>query len=146
MAPESWLKVSLPAFPVAFTVFGVGLYWGENPLPLLAPPGAFWGVVVLFYLFTHLDLPKGRIYPLFLIVGASGLWVVAAITSHNLAKFITSAQYAGLASVFSNRDFLCAYICSLVAIGTAVIHFVRYEPIIMKKIENDRERIQSLGA
>jgi hypothetical protein len=142
MAPESWLKISLPAFPVAFTVFGVWLYWGENPLPLLAPPAAFWGVVVLFYLFTHLDLPKGRSYPLLLIIAASGLWVIAAITSHNLGKFLTSKGYVGLVSVFRNKDFWYAYICSASACAAGLVHFIRYEPVIVKQIKEDRERIQ----
>ncbi len=33
---ESWFKVGLSALPVAFTLLGVGAYWGENPPPALA--------------------------------------------------------------------------------------------------------------
>jgi hypothetical protein len=53
MALESWLKIALPAYPVLFTIFGVWLYWGDNPVALLAPSIAFWGLMVLFYLFSH---------------------------------------------------------------------------------------------
>jgi hypothetical protein len=56
LRPESWLKIGLPGFPVAFTIFGVWLYWGDNPLPLLAPPLAFWGLVILLYLFSHFEV------------------------------------------------------------------------------------------
>src|SRR2546422_1440645 len=70
MSSESWFKVSLPAFPAAFTIFGVGLYWGENPLPLLPPSIAFWGLVILFYLFTHLYVPN-RAYPLLFTIFVS---------------------------------------------------------------------------
>jgi hypothetical protein len=146
MAPESWLKISLPAFPVAFTIFGVWLYWHENPLPLLAPSGAFWGVVVLFYLFSHLDLPSGRSYSLFLIIAATSLWMVSAITSHNLGKFVASNRYVGVGSVFSNTDFWYAYICSASACAAGLLHFIRYEPEIVKQIKKDRERIELEGA
>ena len=144
MAPESWLKISLPAFPVAFTVFGVWMYWHENPLPLLAPSVAFWGLVVLFYLFSHLDLPN-RSYPLFLIIAASGLWMVSAITSHNLGRFVISNRYVGLVSVFRNTDFWYAYICSAAACAAGLVHFIRYEPEIVEQIRKDRGRIQSEG-
>jgi hypothetical protein len=144
MAPESWLKISLPAFPVAFTIFGVWGYWHENVLPLLAPSVAFWGLVVLFYLFSHLDLPN-RSYPLFLIIAAAGLWMVSAITSHNLGKFVASNKYVGLRSVFSNTDFWYAYICSAVAGIAGLVHFIRYEPDIVEQIRRDRERIALEG-
>ena len=142
MAPESWLKISLPAFPVLFTILGVWLYWHENPLPLLAPSVAFWGVVVLFYLFSHLDLPDGRSYPLFLIIAATSLWMVSAITSHNLGRFVISTRYSGLLSVFGSTDFWYAYICAAVACGTGLRHFLRYEPEIVEQIKKDRERIK----
>src|SRR6266550_3878595 len=111
MGLESWLKISIPAFPVAFAIFGIWLYWGESPLPFLAPSVAFWGLVVLFYLFSHLDLPN-RKYPFILTIGVTVLWLVTAITSHNLGKFITSNRYTGPGSVFWNKDFWYAYICS----------------------------------
>jgi|SRR6266850_1764958 len=142
MAPESWLKISLPAFPVAFTIFGVWLYWRENPLPLLAPSVAFWGVVVLFYLFSHLDLPDGRSYSLFLIIAATSLWMVSAITSHNLGRFVISTRYSGFWSVFGSADFWYAYICAAVACGTGLRHFLRYEPEIVEQIRKDRESIE----
>jgi hypothetical protein len=144
MAPESWLKISLPAFPVAFTVFGVWLYWGENPLPLLAPPAAFWGLVVLFYLFSHLELPN-RNYPLILIIAITALWLVSAITSHNLGKFVASARYNGFTSVFRNRDFWYAYICSAVACTAGLTHFIRFEPLIVGAVKKVRQRIESEG-
>src|SRR5690242_18531361 len=89
MSADSWYKVCLPGFPAAFTVFGVWLYWGENPLPLLAPAVAFWGVVILYYLFTHLYIPNRR-HPLVLTILLTGLWLVAAITAHNLGRCLTS--------------------------------------------------------
>ncbi len=146
MAPESWLKISLPAFPVAFTVFGVWLYWGENPLPLLAPSVAFWGLVVLFYLFSHLVEEPNKNYQLFLIIAATVLWFVSAITSHNLGKFVISNRYIGLGSVFSTKDFWYAYICSGFACAAGLVHFIRYEPVIVEQIRKDRERVQSQGA
>jgi ABC-type polysaccharide/polyol phosphate export permease len=141
MAPESWLKISLPAFPVAFTVLGIWLYWGENPLPLLAPSIAFWGLVVLFYLFSHLEAQPNKNYQLILIIAATVLWLVSAITSHNLGKFVTSNRYSGLGSIFSTKDFWYAYICSTVACATGLLHFIRYEPEIVEQIKKDRERI-----
>jgi hypothetical protein len=146
MAPESWLKISLPAFPTAFTIFGVWLYWHENPLPLLAPAAAFWGVVVLFYLFSHLDVRDRRSSSLFLIIATASLWMVSAITSHNLGKFVTSTRYIGFGSVFSNTDFWYAYICSAVAWSAGLVHFIRYEPEIVEQTKKDRERIESEGA
>jgi hypothetical protein len=35
MSAESWLKIALPAFPLGFTILGIGLYWRENPIALL---------------------------------------------------------------------------------------------------------------
>ena len=141
MAPESWLKIILPAFPVAFTVFGVGLYWGENPLPLLAPSIAFWGLVVLFYLFSHLEAVPNKNYQLFLIIAATLLWFVSALTSHNLGKFVSSNRYIGLGSIFSTKDFWYAYVCAAFACVTGLWHFIRYEPEIVAQIKKDRERI-----
>ncbi len=140
IGPESWLKISLPAIPVAFTIFGIWLYWGENPLPLLAPSLAFWGVVIFFYLFTHCYVPT-KSYPLYLMVIASGFWLLSSITSHNLGKFLTSKEYTGTWSVLLNKDFRYAYICCLVDALGAVIHFFKYEPLIMAEIQAQRERI-----
>jgi len=142
MAPESWLKISLPAFPVAFTIFGVWLYWRENLLPLLAPSVAFWGLVVLFYLFSHLEALPNRSYHLFLIIAATSLWMVSAITSHNLGKFVISNRYVGLGSVLRNTDFWYAYISSAVACVVGLIHFIRYEPEIVEQIKRDRGRLK----
>ncbi len=141
MAPESWLKISLPAFPVAFTILGIWLYWGENPLPLLAPSIAFWGLVVLFYLFSHLEAQPNKNYQLILIIAATVLWFVSAITSHNLGKFVSSNRYIGLRSIFSTKDFWYAYICSAFACAVGAAHFIRYEPVIVEQIKKDRERL-----
>ena len=73
---------------------------------------AFWGVVVLFYLFSHLDLPDRRSYSLFLIIAATSLWMVSAITSHNLGRFVISTRYSSFWAVFGNTDFWYAYICA----------------------------------
>jgi Na+/citrate or Na+/malate symporter len=144
MPPESWLKISLPAFPVAFTIFGVWLYWGDNPLSLLAPSIAFWGLVILFYLFSHIEM-RNRSYPLILMIGATTLWLISSITSHSLGKFVTSSQYGGFVSIFSNKNFWYAYICCAVACGTGLGHFVRFEPLIVAQIERDRRRIDAEG-
>src|SRR5882762_3672775 len=145
MAPESWLKISLPAFPVTFIVLGIWLYWGENPLPLLAPSIAFWGLVVLFYLFSHLEVVPNKNYQLILIIAATVLWFVSALTSHNLGKFVTSNRYSGFGSIFSTKDFWYAYICSAVACAIGLLHFIRYEPDIVEQIKKDRERIIAEG-
>ncbi len=140
MASDSWLKIALPAYPVLFTIFGVWLYWGDSPWPLLAPSLAFWGVVVLFYLFSHVYLPNR--YPLFVIIGVTVLWVVSAITSHNLGKFVASNQYKGFGSLLSNTDFWFAYVCALVASGAGLGHFFRLEPLIVEQTEKVRGSIQ----
>lgn len=145
MAPESWLKISLPAFPVGFTIVVVWLYWGENPLPLLAPALAFWGVVIFFYVFTHWYVPN-RGYPLVIMIFGAVLWFGCSITSHNLGKFFASGRYTGVKSLFSNRDFLAAYICCLANAIMGLINFRKYEPQIMAEIKEQRARIQSGGA
>jgi hypothetical protein len=137
MSSESWYKIGLPAFPVAFTVFGVWLYWGENPLSLLPSPMAFWGLVILYYLFTHLYVPNRR-YPLVLTISASVLWLVASITAHNLARFLTSTRYSGLVSVLSNKDFWYAYVCAGAACFVGLANFFRYEPLIVRKTQEDQ--------
>ena len=84
MTAESWIKVGLPAYPVAFTIFAVWLYWRDNPLPLLAPSLSFWGIVVLFYIFTHCDPVISRSRSLFLMVGETILWFYS---EHHVAQF-----------------------------------------------------------
>src|SRR6266481_4503585 len=133
MAPESWLKVGLPAYPVAFTVFGIWLYWRENPLPALAPAVAFWGVVILFYLFSHCEL-QNKSYPIFLVIGETVLWLVSSITSHNLGKFLLSKQYTGLVDVLSNTYFWFAYGCCIVSAIVGLLHFFRLEPLIAAQV------------
>lgn len=142
MSAESWLKVGLPAFPVAFSIFGVWLYWGDNPLPILAPAIAFWGVVLLYYLFSHL-IVVNRSYPLFLTIAATALWLVSSITSHNLGRFLASNEHVGFKSILLNKDFWYAYICAAFGSFAGVRHFFRYEPEIVKQIKKDRARIES---
>ena len=141
MSRDSWLKVSLPALPVAFTIFGVWLYWGDNPLPTLAPAIAFWGVVVLYYLFSHFDVP-GRRYPLFIIILTTVLWLVSSITAHNLGKFLSSSRNTGWLSVLSAKDFWYSYICSIAGWAAGLVHFFRLEPMIVAKLKDDRERAE----
>jgi len=142
MSLESWLKVGLPAFPLGFTILGAWLYWGDNPLPLLAPPIAFWGLVVLVYLFTNLYIPDRR-YTLFLTISATLLWLVTAITSHNLGRFISSKQYGGLISAMATKDFWYAYVCALVGCVAAIKQFIRYEPMIVAQLEQDRAAVNT---
>jgi hypothetical protein len=137
MTSESWLKISLPAFPLGFTVFGVWFYWGENPLALLPPSIAFFGVVTLFYVFSHLDVPNKR-YPLWLMIFTSVLWLVASITSHGLAKFMLSERYIGLRSVIASIDFWYAYVCALFGGGIGLNQFLRLEPQIAASVKQDR--------
>jgi Na+/citrate or Na+/malate symporter len=143
MQHDSWLKISLPAFPLAFVIFGVWLYWGDNPLPLLAPSLAFWGLVVLFYLFSHFELPN-RSYPMYLIIGTTALWLVASITSHNLARFVASNRYTGGRSVLWNKDFWYAYICAVVGGGVGLGHFIRLEPQIVAQVMRARHERDDL--
>jgi hypothetical protein len=140
---ESWLKVGLPAFPALFTIFGVWGYWNENPLPVLAPAVGFWGVVLLYYLFSNLVV-SSKNYPLFLIICTTALWVVSSITSHNLGKFLASAQHVGFWSVVLNKDFRYAYICAVIGALVGFFHFRRYEPEIVKELKRTRERLESM--
>jgi hypothetical protein len=146
MLLESWFKIGLPAFPIGFTLLGAWLYWGDNPLALLPPPVAFWGVVVLFYLFSHLYVPNRR-YPLVLTIFASVLWLVASITAHNLATFLASNRVPGL-SILGNKDFWYAYISAAAGCSVALWNFLRYEPLIVNKSRQDREdaNIEEFGA
>jgi Na+/citrate or Na+/malate symporter len=141
MALESWFKIGLPAFPLGFTLLGAWLYWGDNPLALLPPPLAFWGVVVLFYLFSHLYVPNRR-YPLVLTIFASVLWLVASITAHNLGRFLSSSQARGVSAVMANKDFWYAYISAAVGCVVALRNFLRYEPIIVDKSRRDRDAVR----
>jgi len=138
MSPESWLKIAMPAFPVGYTVFGIWLYFGENPLPILPAPIAFWGLVVCFYLFSHLYTPEQRRYPLVTMVFATILWLVASLTSHNLSKFLGSTSYHGTLSLMGRTDFWYAYICSTAAFTGGLWNFRRYEPMIISQIRQDR--------
>jgi hypothetical protein len=140
MGPESWLKVCLPAFPLGFALIGIGGYWRENPVPLLPPTIAFWGLGVLYYLFTHLYVPNRR-YPLVLMIGASILWLVASITSHNLSKFMVSPAYSGPLSVLRNTDFLFAYISAGLGCAAGLINFFKYEPLILAKVQEEKGRL-----
>lgn len=141
MTWESWFKVGLPAIPVGYTILGVWLYWGENPLPLLAPSIAFWGVVVNFYLFTHVYLPQKR-SPFFLAIFTANLWLVASITAHNLGRFFAAGKFVGIHSLFCNKDFWYSYLFGTVGFAVALWQFVRHEPLIVAQIKRDREEIQ----
>jgi hypothetical protein len=138
MTSESLLKIAPPALPVAFTIFGVWIYWHENPLPLLPPPIAFFGVVTLFYLFTHFDAPSRR-EPLLLMVCAGGLWILASITSHNLGRFLRSKEYDGVESILMDTDFWYAYVCAAGCMYVSLRQFFRLEPIIEAKVQADRK-------
>jgi hypothetical protein len=142
MSSESWFKIALPALPFAFVIFGVGLYWGDNPLPLLPPSLAFWGVNILFYLYTHLYIPERRL-TFILTAGVAALWLVSGITAHNLATFIGSTHYSGFVSVLVTRDFWYAYMCAFLCCSVGLFHFWRYEPLIVEQVKMDREAIQS---
>ncbi len=132
---ESWFKVGLPALPAVFTLLGVGGYWGENPLPILAPSLAFWGVVVVYYLFGRIYAPK-TFAPFWLAVSTAILWLLSAITSHNLAKFIASNKYGGIGSVLANKDFLWAYGFAMASVAIGLWQFLVHEP---KILEHDRQ-------
>jgi hypothetical protein len=137
MSPESWLKVITPAFPIGFTIFGVWGYWHENPLPLLPAPIAFWGLMICFYLFSHLYIPQRR-YPLITMMFATVFWMVASMTSHSLGKFLGSASYGGVVSLLGRTDFWYAYICAVVSFAAGIWNFRRYEPIILSQVQADR--------
>ena len=141
MTAESWAKVFLPALPTGFTVLGVWGYWGENPLPLLAPNMAFWGVVITFYLFTYLSRPGSRT-PYFFAVATALLWGVSAVTGHNLGRFIASADYSGLKSVLSQRDFWYCYVFGVLGAGLPLWKFLEYEPRIAAQVENERAELR----
>ena len=134
---ESWFKVGLSALPTLFTIFGIWLYWGDNPLAILAPSVSFWGVTLSFYLFTHIYVPEKR-SPFYLAVFTSGSWLVSSITAHNLARFLASSGYTGLISVFGNKDFRYSYGFSLIGFVIALTLFIRHEPHIVAQVESER--------
>src|SRR5271155_4355729 len=113
MTLESWLKISLPSFPVAFAVLVVGLYWQENILALLPPALALWGLMILYYLFSTWEVPERR-STYYLTISVSCLWFASSLTAHNLGKFVASRSYSGVASALSCKDFWCAYGCAVV--------------------------------
>lgn len=137
MPTESWLKISLPAFPFAFSVFVVGLYWGENILALLPPALAFWGLMILYYIFSTWEVP-GRRYPLYLTIFVAILWFGSSLTAHTLAGFVDSSGYSGITSVLSRKDFWYAYGCALLGVVVGLIQFLRFEPLIIRQVERDR--------
>ena len=104
---------------------------------MLPPSIAFFGVVTLFYLFSHIDIP-GKRYPLFLIMFASVLWLLASITAHGLARFVNSARYSGPGSVMLSKDFWYAYISAGFSAGVGFKKFVELEPEIAEKTKQDR--------
>ncbi|OFV96276.1 MAG: hypothetical protein A3F68_09655 [Acidobacteria bacterium RIFCSPLOWO2_12_FULL_54_10] len=141
MKLESWFKVGLPALPIAFTVVGVWIYWKENPIPILAPQVAFWGVAITFYLFTYLYKPGSR-SPYVLSVCTSLFWFISALTSHNMGRFVSSTGYSGIGSILSTADFWFAYIFAILAMGPPLYLFMKFEPQIAIQVEKDREAIK----
>jgi hypothetical protein len=137
VSPESWFKVSLSALPVAFTVFGVGAYWHEDPLRLLAPNVAFWGVVLEFYLFSNLEVPGSRA-PFYFSVCSALLWLVSAITTHNLVREIASNPQAGLMFELATKDFWFAYAAATVGCGVPLYRFLKFEPLIVENRRKER--------
>ena len=141
MTPESWFKICLPALPAGFTVLGVWGYWGQNPLPLLAPNMAFWGVVITFYLFTYLFRPGNR-SPYVLGVTTALLWLVSAVTGYNLGRFIASADYSGLKSVLSRTDFWYSYVFGVSGAGLALWQFLKHERGIVAQVEKEKAKLR----
>jgi len=142
MSPESWLKIALPGFPVAFIILVNWVYWGENPLPLLPPSVAFWGFVILYYLFTNLYIAEKPSLPLILTGSTLVLWFAASLTSHSLGRFLLSDRYYGLLSILSNKDFLIACLCALVSFSVGIRHFCKYEPLIRANSQKDRPKVR----
>jgi len=137
MTWESWFKVSLPSLPILFSVFGVWLYWGENPLPVLAPSIAFWGVTISFYLFTQVYKPNSRA-PFFLAIVTASLWAFASITSHNLALFLRAGSHSGFIDVLKNTDFWYSYVLAGVAFALSLWQFLVHEPGIMEHVRRQQ--------
>lgn len=141
MSWESWFKVSLTALPIGFSLIGVGLYWRENPLPVLAPSLAFWGVTTTFYLFTQAYMPYSRA-PFYLAVFTALLWLVASITGHNFGAFLKSSSYSGFRSALGNTDFWFSYVSALTGFLLALWQFRRHEPRIAERI---RQQVAEQG-
>lgn len=134
MTWESWFKVGLSALPIGFSIFGVGLYWRENPLPVLAPSIAFWGVSTTFYLFTQIYMPESRA-PFYLAVFTALFWLLASVTAHNLGVFLKSTSYSGIVSVLRNTDFWYSYIFGVFSFSLAFWQFRVHEPRIIQRIK-----------
>ena len=139
MSSESWYKVALSALPVAFTVLGIWGYWHEDPLPLLAPNIAFWGVVLEFYLFSNLDVPGSRA-PFFFSVGSALLWLVSAITTHHMVRALASNPNGGLVFMMRTTDFWYAYVAAVVGCGVPLRRFLKFEPLIVEHMRNERSQ------
>jgi hypothetical protein len=131
---ESLFKVSLTALPIGFSLLGVGLYWHENPLPVLAPSLAFWGVTTAFYLFTQAYMPTSRA-PFLGAVYTAIFWLVASIAAHNLAVFLRSTSYSGFWSILKNTDFWYSYVSALMGFLLALWQFCKHEPRIVERIQ-----------
>jgi hypothetical protein len=136
MTWESWFKVGLSGIPVLFTILGPGLYWGDNILPALAPSIGFWGVVIAFYLYTHIYIP-GKRSPFFLAVSTACLWMVSSITAHNLGRFVGSSNYHGTLSVLGDKDFWYSYFMSAFSALLALSQFLKHEPGILAQSRAD---------
>ena len=134
---ESWFKVGLAALPIGFSIFGVGIYWHENPLPVLAPSIAFWGVSTAFYLFTQVYMPESRA-PFYLAVFTAMFWLLASITAHKLGAFLNSKSYSGMLSILGNIDFWYSYAFALAGFSLALWQFRIHEPHIIERIEKQR--------
>jgi hypothetical protein len=139
VSPESWFKVSLSGLPVAFTVIGVWGYWHEDPLRLLAPNIAFWGVVLEFYLFSNLEVPGSRA-PFYFSICSALLWLVSAITAHNLVRAFASNPKAGLLFELGSKDFWFSYSAAAFGCGIPLRRFFRYEPLIAEHKQNRKAR------
>ncbi len=137
---ESWFKVGLSALPVAFSILGVWVYWRENPLPVLAPSIAFWGVGTTFYLFTQIYIPESRA-PFYLAVFTALSWLLTSITAHNLAAFLRSPAYSGFWSILRNTDFWFSYAFALFSFGLALQQFCTREPRIVERISQQRSAV-----
>jgi hypothetical protein len=130
------LDLSLPAFPLLFMIFGVGLYWHDNILPTLAPSVAFWAVAVIFYLDARVEIVGSRAFPL-LIAATSVLWLLSSITGQNLKKYIVLADQLKDYSVILKRiDLYYSYGSALLAVGLALTVFIKYEPLASQRISS----------
>ncbi len=138
MTWESSFKIGLPAIPLMYTVLAVWGYWGENPVALLPPQIAFWGVVITFYLFTHIYLPDSRA-PFFMTLLTSLVWLISSLTSHGLARIIASNDYQGFFSLLLSKDLWFSYGFSFAGFGVAFWQFVIHEPRIVAEARRQRQ-------